>query len=57
MQYISEERHMFVMPKDFKKKENKYRKAMDEDLAELKKRAVESDKPGILTVYNVEISD
>ena len=45
------------MPKNFKKKENEYRKAMDEDLAELKKCAVESDEPGILTIYNVEIPD
>lgn len=57
MQYISEEKHMFVMQKNFKKKENKYRKEMDKDLKELKKCAVESDKPGILTIYNVEISD
>lgn len=57
MQYISEEKHMFVMPKNFKKKENKYRKAMDEDLAELKKCAIESDEPGVLTIYNVKISD
>lgn len=57
MQYISEEKHMFVMPKNFKKKENEHRKAMDEDLAELKKCAVASDEPGILTIYNVEISD
>lgn len=48
---------MFVMPKNFKKKENKYRKEMDEDLKELKKCAIESDEPDILTIYNVEVSD
>lgn len=57
MQYISEDRHMFVMPKNFKKKENEYRKAMNEDLEELKKCAIESDKPGILTIYDVESLD
>lgn len=57
MQYISEDRHMFVMPKNFKKKENECRKAMDKNLEELKKCAIESDKPGVLTIYNVEPLD
>lgn len=55
MEYISKERHMFVMPKDKKKRSNLQRKEFDEMMADMKKQTTR-DQNGI-SFNNVRISD
>ena len=55
MEYVSKERHMFVMPKDKKKRSNLQRKEFEKMMADMKKQTTR-DQDGI-SFNNVRISD